>query len=799
MDLDSLESYFEELEVSLKQLNANDVLLSKEYYHYVEMKEVLEKNKAFLAAQERSSARDSDLADTVMTEGAPSNSGLAPEAGGAEVMEAAGGAGSEAVGYISGVIAESKLESFERVLFRSTRGNMLLRHASIDKPLIDPQTNAEVRKVVFIVFFTGAAVRTRIQKICEAMSANVYPCPRQKTLWDAKVAEVSGKLKELRTVVTATNDNKRQALRSAAGQIKVWSELLLREKSTYHTLNKFKYDPVRRCLMAEGWVPSDMTEAIQRELRLASEARGEQVPSILREKSTRQEPPTYFRTNAFTNAFQAIVDAYGIAKYQEINPAPFMMATFPFLFAVMFGDIGHGVILTIYASYLLKKAKVWGNGRKLPEMIRMTYNGRYLLFIMGLMSIYTGFLYNEIFSVPLYIWKSNFKWPEPVHKYPHGYTPDPAPCSPPGSVGFIGIMAEPQGRPYPFGCDPIWHGLPNELTFSNSLKMKLSVILGVGQMILGVVLSLLNHLFVNDMRSVWCEFVPQMLYLCGIFGYLCITIFIKWSINWNDCRRDLKTCNLLPSSTCRQAPSLTNMLITMFLAPGSVPEAEALYPGQAFIQSVLVLLAVVAVPWMLLAKPYLIKKEHARKSIAGSQTLLHSESTDSASDAAGAGAAHADAHVAINSGGGHGGGGGGGGGGGDHGHGDGEFDFSEIFVHQVIHTIEFVLGGVSHTASYLRLWALSLAHAQLSAVFWDKLMGITVNSKNPGMAVVGFACWFGATLGIILGMESLSAFLHAIRLHWVEFQSKFYKSDGRKFAPFSFNQIIADAESAEAD
>eukprot|EP01126_Amoeba_proteus_P061036 TRINITY_DN8152_c0_g2_i1.p1 TRINITY_DN8152_c0_g2~~TRINITY_DN8152_c0_g2_i1.p1 ORF type:complete len:121 (-),score=10.56 TRINITY_DN8152_c0_g2_i1:68-430(-) len=119
-------------------------------------------------------------------------------------------------------------------------------------------------------------------------------------------------------------------------------------------------------------------------------------------------------------------------------------------------------------------------------------------------------------------------------------------------------------------------------------------------------------------------------------------------------------------------------------------------------------------------------------------------------------------------------------------------------VHEGLETIEFVLGCVSHTASYLRLWALSLAHSELATVFWEKAfftLWTVVGFKSIGglgaVTFVFFSIWFGASVLVIVGMESLSAFLHALRLHWVEFQSKFYHGDGYPFVPFSYRQADA--------
>jgi V-type H+-transporting ATPase subunit a len=89
--------------------------------------------------------------------------------------------------------------------------------------------------------------------------------------------------------------------------------------------------------------------------------------------------------------------------YKEINPAVFACVSFPFLFGVMFGDMGHGSILFIVGSLLcIFDKQVKASSMKDFAMLR------YLLLMMGFFAIFNGFIYNEFFAIPIDFFGSCF-------------------------------------------------------------------------------------------------------------------------------------------------------------------------------------------------------------------------------------------------------------------------------------------------------------------------------------------------------------------------------------------------------
>uniref|UniRef100_A0A8C2HPC3 V-type proton ATPase subunit a n=1 Tax=Cyprinus carpio TaxID=7962 RepID=A0A8C2HPC3_CYPCA len=640
--------------------------------------------------------------------------------------------------FVAGVINRERIPTFERMLWRVCRGNVFLRQTEIEDPLEDPTTGDQVHKSVFIIFFQGDQLKNRVKKICEGFRASLYPCPETPQERKEMASGVNTRIDDLQMVLNQTEDHRQRVLQAAAKTIRVWFIKVRKMKAIYHTLNLCNIDVTQKCLIAEVWCPVSDLDSIQFALRRGTERSGSTVPSILNRMQTKQTPPTYNKTNKFTSGFQNIVDAYGIGTYREINPAPYTIITFPFLFAVMFGDMGHGVLMTCAALYLVIRESRLLAQKSDNEMFSMIFAGRYIILLMGIFSVYTGLVYNDCFSKSLNMFGSS--WSVRPMFFPKGNwtfeTLD----------GNSVLQLDPAvpgvfGGPYPLGIDPIWNIATNKLTFLNSFKMKMSVILGVIHMLFGVSLSLFNHLYFKKPLNIFLGFIPEIVFMSSLFGYLILLIFYKWTA--------------YDATTSKDAPSLLIAFINMCLFNYNDPTNKPLYRGQVGIQSLLVVIALACVPCMLVVKTMVLRRQYLwKKHLVCLFTLLKFSQTSSEHD---------------------------------------NKRIIDVAVHQAIHTIEYCLGCISNTASYLRLWALSLAHAQLSEVLWGMVMHLGLSSRSGG-GFFGLSIIFSAfamlTVCILLIMEGLSAFLHALRLHWVEFQNKFYTGQGFKFVPFSFESIL---------
>ncbi|KAJ9186511.1 hypothetical protein P3X46_002075 [Hevea brasiliensis] len=713
IDLDNLEVKLGELEAELIEINSNNEKLEHSYNELVEYKLVLQKaGELFYSAQRSAAVQQRELQVDNHGEGSIDSPLLLEQEMITDPSKQI------KLGFVSGLVSREKSMVFERILFRATRGNVFLKQSVVENSVVDPVSGEKVEKNVFVVFYSGERAKNKILKICEAFGANRYPFAEDLSKQYQMMTEVSARLIELKTTIDVGLAHQSNLLQTIGFQFEQWNLLVKKEKYIYHTLNMLSIDVTKKCLVAEGWCPAFATDQIQNALRRATIDSSSQIGAIFQVLQTKESPPTYFCTNKFTSAFQEIVDAYGIAKYQEANPSVYTIITFPFLFAVMFGDWGHGICLLLVTLYLIIREKKLSS-KKLGDIMEMTFSGRYVIMMMAIFSIYTGLIYNEFFSVPFELFG------------PSAYACRDQSCRDASTAGLIKVRDT-----YPFGVDPKWHGTRSELPFLNSLKMKMSILLGVAQMNLGIMMSYFNAKFFGDKLNIWYQFVPQMIFLNSLFGYLSLLIIVKWC-------------------TGSQA-DLYHVMIYMFLSPTDDLGDNQLFLGQKFLQLLLLLSALVAVPWMLFPKPFLLKKQHEERHQGQSYALV--DRTDDPLEIE----PHYDSHKHE------------------------EFEFSEVFVHQLIHTIEFVLGAVSNTASYLRLWALSLAHSELSSVFYDKVLLLAWGFNNTIILIIGIIVFVCATVGVLLVMETLSAFLHALRLHWVEFQNKFYEGDGYKFHPFSF-------------
>ncbi|KAI5521690.1 vacuolar proton-transporting V-type ATPase complex assembly [Trichomonas vaginalis G3] len=439
-------------------------------------------------------------------------------------------------------------------------------------------------------------------------------------------------------------------------------------------------------------------------------------------EAQQREPPTFIETNNFQYSFQLFNDAYGVPNYNEINAGAFY-CMYPFLFGIMFGDMGHSIFyLLVTLGMFIMVPLMKKKGNSMGGMLEMIDRFKWFLLFASVCSFYCGFLYNETFCLPINFFGSHY------HVDDRNSNPQ------------LTVYKKNSTSIYPFGLDPAWFFKDNELIFSNSLKMKMSVIVGMAQMIFGLILSFINNFVQRDWVSLITLRVPELLYLVPFYGYMVVIIIWKWCTNFKG------NPSLYNVNVQKDGINLIQVMIGMILSFGSEDDDLKLYEGQWGAQAVITTIFFCSIPVFLVLRPCF-------------EAYLH--------------------------------------------HGDPNWSVLEAIVMNLIHVIEFVLQALSHTASYLRLWALSLAHSQLSKVIWEELFlnGFNYSKTHDGPWTNGtwvltffvFLAFTVMTAAILLGMEAFSALLHGIRLMWVEFCSKFYGGGGYEFKPVSLKNTLKNA------
>ena len=152
----------------------------------------------------------------------------------------------------------------------------------------------------------------------------------------------------------------------------IYEMYIKKEMLVYKTMNKMALDD--KLLHGIFWSNLDLKHTYDKILDIQSKHRIEGLKVEEITDKSKLSPPTKLYTNEFIEVFQSIVNTYGIPGYKEVNPAVFTIVTFPLLFGMMFGDIAHGLMLFMFASYLwLNKAKIEESGSSLKILLDARY------------------------------------------------------------------------------------------------------------------------------------------------------------------------------------------------------------------------------------------------------------------------------------------------------------------------------------------------------------------------------------------------------------------------------------------
>jgi V/A-type H+-transporting ATPase subunit I len=148
-----------------------------------------------------------------------------------------------------------------------------------------------------------------------------------------------------------------------------------------------RYGRLRYTYLVAGWVPASLVPTLKDNIARVSDQVLVEVSAPRREDNG--HIPVALDNPPLVRAFQGLVTTYGQPRYGELDPTPMIALTFPLIFGIMFGDVGHGLLLVLLGLLLAS--------RKVRALHSLASLGA-ILVACGLMAVLFGFLYGSIFG-----------------------------------------------------------------------------------------------------------------------------------------------------------------------------------------------------------------------------------------------------------------------------------------------------------------------------------------------------------------------------------------------------------------
>lgn len=207
------------------------------------------------------------------------------------------------------------------------------------------------------------------------------------------ISNQKAKIEDLQNKITELDEKAKEYLKENSDEIlKIYTKLC--ELNAIYSIKSYAYSYHDNFILA-GWIPSENEKAIVKALESIESI---EVGVSDAKDEIKHKPPVKLKNNFFAKPFELYTQMYGTPNYGEIDPSAFIAFTYSLLFGIMFGDVGHGIVLLIAAIVMYKFMGMELGRLLIPCSISSTIFGFIFGSVFGFEHVLDP-MYNKLFGM----------------------------------------------------------------------------------------------------------------------------------------------------------------------------------------------------------------------------------------------------------------------------------------------------------------------------------------------------------------------------------------------------------------